>query len=108
MTKIVVIYVVLELLLYFYNFSYGIERVLIKYYDTCRGKGPRSYNGSWVPYKSSTTSEEKVWVPKGLLAQFLWDRYYLKGGMKRNVSSDVPNMVQTCTLPAIRIHSYDY
>ena len=34
MTKIVVIYVVLELLLYFYNFSYGIERVLIKYYDT--------------------------------------------------------------------------
>ena len=33
MTKIVVIYVVLELLLYFYNFSYGIERVL-NCYDT--------------------------------------------------------------------------
>ena len=76
--------------------------------ENCRGKGPRSYNGPWVPYKSLTTSEEKVWVPKGLPAQFLWAQKYLKGGPKRNVSSDVPNMAQTCTLLAIRIHSYEH
>ena len=76
--------------------------------DIYRGKGPRSYNRPWVPYESSTTSEEKMWLPKGLPARFLWAQKYLKGGLRRNVSSNVSNIAQACTLPARRIHFYEH
>ena len=86
-----------------------LERPWVYYYSAhCRGKGPRAYNGPWVPYENSTTSEEKAWVPKGLPAQFLWAWRCLKGGPRKNVSSNVPNMAQTCTLPVKRIHPYKH
>ena len=41
---------------------------------------------------------------KGLPTQFLSVQNCLKDGLRRNVSSDVLNMAETCTLPAIKIH----
>ena len=52
----------------------------------------------------SAMFEEKKWVPKGLPAQFLWMEGHLKGGPRRNASSDVMSMVQTCTLFIRRTH----
>ena len=60
------------------------------------------------PHTESNHIRGESGAPKELSAQLLWAQTYLKGGPRRNVSSDVPNMDQACTLPTIRNHSNEY
>ena len=60
------------------------------------------------PHIESSYVRGESGAQKGLSAQFLWAQTYLKGGLRRNVSSDVPSMAQTCILPAIQNHSNEY
>ena len=60
------------------------------------------------PHIESSHVRGENGAPKGLPAQFLWAQTYLKGGPRRNVSSDVSSMAQTCILPVIKNHSNEY
>ena len=57
------------------------------------------------PIVNLTTSEEKVWAPKRVSAQFLWAQTCLKDDPRRNVSSNVLSMAQAHSLPALKNHS---
>ena len=46
--------------------------------------------------------EERKWMPKGFPTQVSWIGGHLKDGSRRNASSDVMSMAQTCTLSARR------
>ena len=52
----------------------------------------------------SAMSKKRKWVPKVPPAQLSWIGKYLKGGPRRNASSNVMNMAQTCTLSTRRTH----
>ena len=77
-------------------------------YGLCRGKVPRSNNGPWAPYRIRPCLRRGCGRQKRLPTQFLWAQTCLKGCPRRNVSSDVPSMAPTCTLPAIKNHSNEY
>ena len=74
----------------------------------CRGKVPRSNNGPWALYRVQPNPRRKCGRQKGPPAQVFWAQTYLKDDPRRDVSSDVLDMAQTCILPTIKNHSNEY
>ena len=81
------------------------KREKLEFWGAIMGAKAQNHTMDLGPHTGRlNTSEEKTWVPKGLPAQFSWAWRHLKDGPRRNVSSDVTSMAQTCTLPTKRTH----
>ena len=74
----------------------GISFVGAKAQNHIMGLGPHT--------ERLAMSEERKWMPKGLPAQLSWIGRHLKDGLRRNASSDVMSMAQTCTLSIRRTY----
>jgi len=79
--------------------SLKLNSVGVKSQDHAMGLGPH--------IKFDHVRREGMGI-KRLPAQFLKAQNCLKDGPRRNVSSDVPSVARTCTLPAIQVHSSEY
>ena len=86
------------------NFKFDLKIQFGNCKGFCRGKSPDQTMGLGPHIEFDHARGEGVGA-KRAPAQFLWAQTCLKGSPRRNVSSDVPNMAQTCTLPAIKNHS---
>ena len=80
---------------------YNIKIKYLFIFIICRGKDPKSYNGPWAPPKTISKVRGEEMVAKRISNLALVDKGYLEDGPRRNASSDVMNIAQTCTL-AIR------
>ena len=67
----------------------------------CRDKDSKSCNGLWVPPGTISKVRGEEMVAKGISNLALIGKGHLKDDLRRNASSDVMNIAQTCTL-AIR------
>ena len=83
--------------------SYEIGLLISSNY-TCRAKAPNHGMGLGPHLGRLAMSEERKWMLKGFPTQVSWIGVRLKDGPRRNASSDVMSMAQTCTLSARRTH----
>ena len=67
-------------------------------------KAPNHVIGLGPHPRRLAMSEERKWIPKRFPTQVSWIGGHLKDGPRRNASSDVMSMAQTCTLFARRTY----